>query len=95
MGGHDAALGGAYELRVDVIDTGAPLLPVHCWFTPDGWGFKIDPPIDVSGGVGPATQALADRFAVNIAAHPADWHMLQPLWRSDLSESRLARMEGE
>ena len=34
------------------IDTGAPLLPVHCWFTPDGWGFKIDPPIDVSGGVG-------------------------------------------
>ena len=77
------------------IDTGAPLLPVHCWFTPDGWGFKIDPPIDVSGGVGPATQALADRFAVNIAAHPADWHMLQPLWRSDLSESRLARMEGE
>lgn len=77
------------------IDTGAPLLPVHCWFTPDGWGFKIDPPIDVSAGVGPATQALADRFAVNIAAHPADWHMLQPLWRSDLSESRLARMEGE
>ncbi len=40
------------------------------------------------------TQALADRFEVNIAAHPADWHMLQPLWLDDLSESRRARMES-
>lgn len=77
------------------IDTGAQLLPVHCWFTSDGWGFKVDPPIDVSGGVGPATQALADQFAINIAAHPEDWHMLQPLWHADLSRARLARMEGE
>lgn len=76
------------------IDTGAPLLPVHCWFTDGGWGFSIDPPIDVSVGVDGATQALADRFAANIADHPADWHMLQPLWLDDLSESRRARMES-
>ncbi|NNH69084.1 phosphatidylinositol mannoside acyltransferase [Nocardia uniformis] len=76
------------------IETGAPLLPVHCWFTPDGWGFSIDPPVDTSGGVERATQALADRFAANIAAHPADWHMLQPLWTADLSEDRLALMEA-
>ena len=61
-----------------------------------GWGFGgatgsrwMSP-----GGVAAATQALADRFAANIAAHPADWHMLQPLWETDLSEARLARMEN-
>ncbi|NMN93655.1 phosphatidylinositol mannoside acyltransferase [Antrihabitans stalactiti] len=77
------------------IETGAPLFPVHCWFTPGGWGFSVGTPIDVSGGVEQATQLLADQFAANIAAHPADWHMLQPLWLDDLSESRLARMRGD
>nr|GLK36394.1 phosphatidylinositol mannoside acyltransferase [Rhodococcus wratislaviensis] len=76
------------------IDTGAPLLPVHCWFTDVGWGFRIDPPIDTTAGVAAATQALADRFEANIAAHPEDWHMLQPLWLSDLSQARLSRMEN-
>ncbi|SUE31275.1 acyltransferase [Nocardia farcinica] len=65
------------------IDTGAPLLPVHCWFTPDGWGFSVGAPLDTGGGVQPTTQALADHFAAGIAAHPADWHMLQPLWTAD------------
>jgi KDO2-lipid IV(A) lauroyltransferase len=27
------------------------------------------------------TQGLADAFAAGIAAHPADWHMLQRVWR--------------
>ncbi|TQF66336.1 phosphatidylinositol mannoside acyltransferase [Rhodococcus spelaei] len=76
------------------IDTGAALLPVHCYFDGDDWGFQVDPPVDTSAGIGAATQALADRFAANIAAHPADWHMLQPLWLADLSEARLARMES-
>ncbi|WP_040783380.1 phosphatidylinositol mannoside acyltransferase [Nocardia pneumoniae] len=75
------------------IDTGAPLLPVHCWFTPDGWGFHIDSPIDTACGVQPATQELADRFAAGIAAHPADWHMLQPLWTADV-EAHQARMRA-
>ncbi|WP_040797182.1 phosphatidylinositol mannoside acyltransferase [Nocardia higoensis] len=79
------------------IETGAALMPVHCWFTVDengveGWGVRADPPLDVSGGVAAATQALADRFAVGIAEHPADWHMLQPLWESDLSPERRARI---
>ncbi|MEU1982099.1 phosphatidylinositol mannoside acyltransferase [Nocardia sp. NPDC019395] len=76
------------------IETGAPLLPVHCWFTPDGWGFDIGAPIDTTGGVTPTTQRLADRFATGIAAHPADWHMLQPLWTADFSAERLARIEA-
>jgi KDO2-lipid IV(A) lauroyltransferase len=79
------------------IETGATLLPVHGWYTVDaagheGWGLKVYPPIDVSRGVAPATQALADRFAANIAEYPADWHMLQPLWEADLSPERLARI---
>ncbi|PRY40300.1 phosphatidylinositol mannoside acyltransferase [Umezawaea tangerina] len=70
--------------------TGAALLPVGLWFTDDGWVFRIHPPIRVSGTaqVGVATQALADVFAADIAAHPADWHMLQKLWLADLPEGR-------
>ncbi|WP_182357318.1 phosphatidylinositol mannoside acyltransferase [Tomitella gaofuii] len=73
-------------------ETGAALLPVHCWFTDGGWGFSIAPPVDASRGVEAATQSVADVFAANIAAHPADWHMLQPLWWSDLSDERRARL---
>lgn len=63
--------------------TGAALLPVGCWFTPDGWGLRLHPPLP-PGGPAATTQALADHFAADIAAHPADWHMLQPLWSADL-----------
>lgn len=76
------------------IDTGAHLLPVHSYFDGDGWRFDINPAVDVSIGVEAATQALADRFAAGIARNPADWHMLQPLWLSDLSQARRARIEG-
>ncbi|OBH85353.1 phosphatidylinositol mannoside acyltransferase [Mycobacterium sp. E2989] len=75
------------------IATGAALLPVHCWFDGDGWGFEVFPPLDCSGGdVAAITQALADQFAKNIAAYPEDWHMLQPQWLADLSEARQARL---
>ncbi len=77
------------------IDTGAPLLPVHCWFTDEGWGFKTEDPVDVSDGVAAATQRLADAFARNIAEHPQDWHMLQPLWEADWSQERRDRVLGE
>jgi KDO2-lipid IV(A) lauroyltransferase len=62
--------------------TGATLLPVGCWFTENGWGLRVHPRIKVSGvdGIGAATQALADVFAADIAAHPEDWHMMQRLW---------------
>jgi KDO2-lipid IV(A) lauroyltransferase len=69
--------------------TGAALLPVAMWFTPDGWGQVIDPPLEVPEGrlrdqVPQLTQALARVFEREIAAHPADWHMLQRLWLADL-----------
>ncbi len=67
------------------IETGAALLPVHCWFTDDSSRIGIYPPLDcTSSDVGAITQALADVFARNIAEHPADWHMLQPQWLADL-----------
>jgi phosphatidylinositol dimannoside acyltransferase len=76
------------------IETGADLLAVHSWFTADGWKFSTSPPLDTSSGdVTVITQKLADHFAKNIAAHPADWHMMQPQWLSDLSDERRAKLE--
>ena len=73
--------------------TGAALLPTHSYYEPDVAVTMISPPLDTSSGdVGVITQALADRFAVNIAAHPADWHMLQPQWIADLSAERRAKL---
>lgn len=78
------------------ITTGAALLPAHCWFEDyedQGWGVSIHPALDCTGGdVHAVTQALADNFAKNIAAHPEDWHMLQPQWLADLSEAKQARL---
>ncbi|MEU0494549.1 phosphatidylinositol mannoside acyltransferase [Mycobacterium sp. NPDC006124] len=73
--------------------TGAALLPVHSYYTPDVAVTEISAPLDTSSGdVQAVTQALADRFGANIAAHPADWHMLQPQWIADLSDTRRARL---
>lgn len=75
--------------------TGAALLPTHSYFEPEVSVTAVFPPLDTSSGdVGVITQALADRFAANIAAHPADWHMLQPQWLADLSAERRAKLAG-
>ncbi|HZC52195.1 MAG TPA: phosphatidylinositol mannoside acyltransferase [Mycobacterium sp.] len=76
------------------IATGAALCPAHCWFEDDGWVVEIHPGLDcASGDVRVITQALADKFAENIAGHPADWHMMQPQWLADLSDARRARLK--
>ena len=77
------------------LETGAPLHPAHVYYDGEDCVVRIDDAIDTSSGdIGVITQALADRFAVNIAAHPQDWHMLQPLWLADLTEQRRAYLEG-
>ncbi|WP_406380125.1 phosphatidylinositol mannoside acyltransferase [Streptomyces sp. NBC_01618] len=71
--------------------TGALLLPVTLSYdeTPV-MKARIHPPVEVpeSGNrdekTSSMTQALADAFAVGIAEHPEDWHMLQRLWSADL-----------
>jgi lauroyl/myristoyl acyltransferase len=82
--------GGSARLAVE---TGAALLTVHCWNEPGDWVFEVSGPLDTSSrDVTVITQALADRFARGIAAHPADWHMMQPQWLADLSDERRARL---
>lgn len=78
------------------LETGAPLHPAHVYYDGADCVVQIDDALDISSGdVGVITQALANRFAVNIAAHPQDWHMLQPQWLADLSAQRRARLEGK
>jgi phosphatidylinositol dimannoside acyltransferase len=75
------------------VETGAALVPIHSWYEPHDSRLDLYPPLDTSSGdVQAITQALADRFATCIAAHPADWHMLQPQWLADLSEQRRSRL---
>ncbi|WP_111765164.1 phosphatidylinositol mannoside acyltransferase [Nakamurella deserti] len=69
--------------------TGAALCPAHIWNTADGWAGDIGAPLALRGErlrdqVRDGTQQVADFFASRIAEHPADWHMMQPLWLSDL-----------
>lgn len=64
--------------------TGAALYPVGPYFLPRGrWGVTVLPEIPVPDrtAVRKATQELASAFEELIAAHPADWHMLQELTR--------------
>jgi lauroyl/myristoyl acyltransferase len=76
------------------VATGAALIPVHSWYENGEAVLRFFPELDTgSGDVGAITQALADVFARNIAAHPADWHMMQPQWLADLSDARRARLE--
>ncbi|MFD0342059.1 phosphatidylinositol mannoside acyltransferase [Streptomyces sp. NPDC127117] len=71
--------------------TGALLLPVtlHYDDTPV-MKARIHAPVELPGSgdrtekTSSMTQALADAFAVGIAGHPEDWHMLQRLWLADL-----------
>jgi KDO2-lipid IV(A) lauroyltransferase len=70
--------------------TGATVLVVDNLFVGDGWGVRFHSPqqVESRAEVQAVTQKLADTYAADIAAHPADWHMLQKLWVADLSEER-------
>jgi KDO2-lipid IV(A) lauroyltransferase len=83
--------GGAARLAAS---TGAALLPTGCWFTDDGWAVRVHPRIRVSqrAEVPAATQAMADVFAGDIAAHPTDWHMLQKFWTADREDEGRVRL---
>jgi KDO2-lipid IV(A) lauroyltransferase len=65
------------------LKTGSALIPVHLAFRPQGWQVTFYDEIAPSD-VPTMTQQLADRFAIGIRQHPADWHMLQKLWVADL-----------
>lgn len=71
--------------------TGARLLPVTLWYEGPAMHGRVHPPVEVPEAgtrrerAQVMTQELADVFAAGIAEHPQDWHMLQPLWPSDLA----------
>jgi phosphatidylinositol dimannoside acyltransferase len=78
------------------VQTGAALVPAVLWYTEDGWGVYLYPEIEVPADgdrkqkAAVMTQRLADVFAEGISKHPADWHMLQPVFTADLDQQRLA-----
>jgi lauroyl/myristoyl acyltransferase len=79
------------------VSTGAALCPVTLWYGEGKQHAKVWPELDVPAEgtkqekIANLCQQLADAFAEGIAAHPADWHMLQRLWLVDLDPSRVPR----
>lgn len=73
--------------------TDSYLCPTNLAFTDQGWSIHVHPPVTLPGirlseQVRGGTQLIANVFEQGIAASPQDWHMLQPLWRADLSPPR-------
>ncbi len=75
---------------------GAPLFAVTLWYDGPMLSLHIGEPIDPrpgSEGVGRMMQSVADFFSAGIRRRPADWHMLQPVFASDI-ESAEARLRA-
>ena len=74
--------------------TDSYLCPTNLSFTEGadgtgGWSIDIQPPMTLPGTrlsqqVRGGAQQIVEVFERFISAHPADWHMLQPLWLADL-----------
>lgn len=70
-------------------DTGARLLPAGLAYTRDGWQFTVHEEIPTEGReLAEIVQDIAADFESDIAEHPADWHMMQPLWPADRAARR-------
>ncbi len=71
------------------VRTGAPLLPVGCYFSDGGYRVVVHPPLEVpeegSRGekVATLTQELASHFEAIISDAPEQWHLVVPNWPSD------------
>ncbi len=76
------------------LSTGAALVPATLWYEDDRTCLAFHPEVvpsrdlDRRASIAKAVQEVADVFAADIAAHPADWHMLQALWTADLDPAR-------
>ena len=72
------------------VRAGAPIIPVGCYFRPDGVEEAfIEAPLDTErrgplrDDMARITQDLAHRFEAMIRRDPTHWHLLQPNWPSD------------
>jgi len=86
------------------VRTGAALVPASLWYEGDEPDHQVvlrfHPEVNASAvglrgseRIAALTQSLADVFTTAIAAHPEDWHMLQPLFLADLAASDPRRAE--
>ena len=72
------------------IRTGAPLLPVGCYFEDGGYRVVVKPPVPVPATgsktemVASLTQALALELEELVRSAPDQWHLVVPNWPSDL-----------
>ncbi|MEV6413694.1 phosphatidylinositol mannoside acyltransferase [Kribbella sp. NPDC051718] len=62
------------------VRTGAPLIPATLHYDGPDLVITFHDPIDRTGGPAQMTQRCADAFALGIAEHPQDWHMLQRIF---------------
>jgi lauroyl/myristoyl acyltransferase len=62
------------------VRTGAPLIPTTLHYDGPELVITFHDPIDRAGGPAQMTQRCADAFALGIAEHPQDWHMLQRIF---------------
>lgn len=83
------------------LDTGAALLPTTLSYpSRDRWQGWIHPRVlppetgSRTEKIAAMTQQMATAFETAIAAAPADWHMLQRVWVSDLDPDRLPTPVG-
>jgi len=85
-------MGGPAALAVQ---TGAALMPATLWYEGDRWGIRVyeEIPVPEVGDrwqkAAAMTQQIARVFEDGIRQHPADWHMLQRVFVSDLDPQRL------
>ena len=69
--------------------SGAVLLPATSWYDETHTHLQLHPPLVATPGlrfrdaVPELTQQFADIIGTAITEHPADWHMLQPIWLDD------------
>ncbi|MBV7295347.1 phosphatidylinositol mannoside acyltransferase [Corynebacterium sp. TAE3-ERU12] len=72
------------------VDTDCALHVCHVSYPgPGRWALNIHPPIEVAGRSVPDIVTEQARYLeADIAAHPADWHMLQPIWPADRRKKR-------
>jgi KDO2-lipid IV(A) lauroyltransferase len=62
------------------LKTGAPLIPATLHYDGPDLVITFHDTIETDGGADAMTQRVADAFAVGIAEHPQDWHMLQRIF---------------
>lgn len=74
------------------VRTGAPLIPVGCYFADDGYHVVVHDPVPIpeegtrSERVAAITQRLARELEMIIRQAPEQWHLVVPNWPSDRDE---------